>query len=121
MDGQTEGVNQIVEDMLRACVMEYPDSWDKNLSWVKFSYNNNYQESLKMTPFEALYGQQCRAPLNWIEPREKAIFGPDIVEEAERMVCRIQENLTAVKSHQERATQTRGADLCSLRLEIMCT
>jgi hypothetical protein len=56
MDGQTERVNQIIEDMLRACVMEYPGSWDKNLSWAEFSYNNNYQENLKMTPFEALYG-----------------------------------------------------------------
>jgi transposase InsO family protein len=50
-DGQTKRVNQILEDMLRACVMEYPVSWDKNLSWAKFSYNNSYQESLKMTSF----------------------------------------------------------------------
>jgi transposase InsO family protein len=55
-NGQTERVNQILEDMLRACVIEYLGSWDKNLSWAKFSYNNSYQESLKMTPFEALYG-----------------------------------------------------------------
>jgi hypothetical protein len=55
-DGQTERVNQILEDMLKACVMEYPGSWDKNLSWAEFSYNNSYQESLKMAPFEALYG-----------------------------------------------------------------
>jgi hypothetical protein len=55
-DGQTGRVNQILEDMLRACVMEYPGSWDKNLLWVEFSYNNTYQESLKMAPFEALYG-----------------------------------------------------------------
>jgi hypothetical protein len=55
-DGQTERVNQILEDMLRAGVMEYPGSWDKNLPWAEFSYNNSYQESLKMAPFEALYG-----------------------------------------------------------------
>jgi transposase InsO family protein len=52
-DGQTERVNQIIEDMLRACVMEYSGSWDKNLPWAEFLYNNNYQESLKMAPFEA--------------------------------------------------------------------
>jgi hypothetical protein len=63
-NGQTERVNQILEDMLRACVMEYPGSWDKNLSWAKFSYNNSYQESLKMAPFKALYGQQCYTLLN---------------------------------------------------------
>jgi hypothetical protein len=63
MDDQTERVNQILEDILRACVMEYPGSWDKNLPWAEFSYNNNYQESLKMAPFEALYGRQWRTPL----------------------------------------------------------
>jgi hypothetical protein len=69
--------------------MEYPGSWDKNLSWAEFSYNNCYQKSLKMAPFEALYGLQCHTPLNSIEPGEKAIFGPDIVVEAEAMVRRI--------------------------------
>jgi transposase InsO family protein len=119
-DGQTKRVNQILEDMLRACVMEYPGSWDKNLSWAKFSYNNSYQESLKMAPFEALYGQQCHTPLNWIEPGERAIFGPDIVVEAEATVCRIQENLKVAKLHQE-TMQIRGANPYNLRLETMCT
>jgi hypothetical protein len=50
-DGQTERVNKILEDVLRDCVMEYPGSWDKNLPWAEFSYNNSYQESLKMAPF----------------------------------------------------------------------
>jgi hypothetical protein len=99
-DGQTERVNQILEDMLRACVMEYPGSLDKNLSWAEFLYNNSYQESLKMAPFEALYGRQCRTPLNWIKPGEKAIFGPEIVVEAEATIRRIQENLKAAKSRQ---------------------
>jgi hypothetical protein len=54
-DGQTKQVNQILKDILRACVMEYPGSWDKNLPGVEFSYNNNYQESLKMALFEVLY------------------------------------------------------------------
>jgi hypothetical protein len=69
--------------------MEYQESWDKNLLWVKFSYNNNYQESIKMTPFEVLYGRRCRTPLNWIGPEEKVIFGPNIVEEVEATVHRI--------------------------------
>jgi hypothetical protein len=58
-DGQTERVNQILEDMLRACVLQYGRSWDKSMSYAKFSYNNSYQESLKMTPFEMLYGHRC--------------------------------------------------------------
>jgi hypothetical protein len=74
MDGQTERVNQIPEDMLKAYVMEYPGSWDKNLSWAEFSYNNSYQESLKMTSFEAPYGRRCHAPLNWNGPGESHIW-----------------------------------------------
>jgi hypothetical protein len=81
--------------------MEYPDSWDKNLPWAEFSYNNSYQESLKMAPFEVLYGRRCHTPLNWIEPGEKVIFGPDIIDEAEATVRRIQDNLKVTKSRQE--------------------
>jgi transposase InsO family protein len=58
-DGQTERVNQILEDMLRACALQYGRSWDKSLSYAELSYNNNYQESLKMAPFEMLYGHRC--------------------------------------------------------------
>jgi hypothetical protein len=67
-DGQTERVNQILEGMLRTYVLEHQGSWDRNLPWAEFSKNNNYLESLKMAPFEALYGRRCRTPLNWIEP-----------------------------------------------------
>jgi hypothetical protein len=75
--------------MLRACVLEHPGSWDQNLHWAEFSYNNSYQESLKMAPFEVLYGRRCCTPLNWIEPGKKVIFGPDLVEEAESIVRRV--------------------------------
>jgi hypothetical protein len=97
-DAQTERVKQILEGMLRACVMEYQGSWDKNLSWAEFWYNNNYQESPKMAPFEVLYGQRYCTPLNWIELGEKVIFGPDIVEETKTIVCHVQKNLKATKS-----------------------
>jgi transposase InsO family protein len=63
MDGQTERTNQILEDMLRACALNYGKSWDKSLPYAEFLYNNSYQASIKMTPFEALYGRQCRTPL----------------------------------------------------------
>jgi transposase InsO family protein len=62
-EGQTEIVNQILEDMLRACSLQYGRSWDKSLAYAEFSYNNSYQESLKMTPFEMLYGERCWTPL----------------------------------------------------------
>ena len=64
-DGQTKRVNQILEDMLWACVIRYDKNWDKCLALAEFSYNNSYQTSLKMAPFEALYGRRCRTPLSW--------------------------------------------------------
>jgi hypothetical protein len=91
--------------------MEYPGSWDKNLPWAEFLYNNSYQESLKIAPFEALYGRQCRTLLNWIEPGEKAIFGPDIVVEAEATVRRIQENIKVVKLRKESYVNKRRRPL----------
>jgi transposase InsO family protein len=63
IDGQTERVNQILEDMVRTCALQYERSWDKSLSYTEFYYNNIYQESLKMAPFEMLYGCRCRTPL----------------------------------------------------------
>jgi hypothetical protein len=97
--------------MLRAYVLEHQGSWDKNLPWADFSYNNSYQESLKMAPFKVLYGHRCRTPLNWIEPGEKVIFEPDIVEEAKATVSRIQENLKAAKSRQETYANKRRRPL----------
>jgi transposase InsO family protein len=92
-DGQTERVNQIHEDMLRACALKDKKSWDKCLSYAELSYNNSYQESLKMSPFEVLYGRKCRTPLFWNEPGENEVFGPEILREVERQVQVIRENL----------------------------
>jgi hypothetical protein len=78
-DGQTEGVNQILEDMFRACVFKESKSWDKCLPYTKFSYNNNYQKSSKMSPFEVLYGRKCQTPWFWNEPGENKVFGPEIL------------------------------------------
>jgi IS30 family transposase len=81
--GQTERVNQVVEDILRACVIHFYKSWDKCLALAEFAYNNSYQASLKMAPFEALYGRRCRIPLNWSQAGERTLFGPKLVQEAE--------------------------------------
>jgi len=100
-DGQTERVNQVLEDMLRACVIHYDKNWDKCLALAEFSYNNSYQASLKMAPFEALYSRRCRTPLSWSQVGERTIFGPDLVTEAEEKVRVIQANLKAVQSRQK--------------------
>jgi transposase InsO family protein len=73
--GQTKRVNQILKDMLRSCVLNYSYKWDECLPLAEFSYNNSYQESIKMAPFEALYGRRCRTPLNWLEPGEMVFRG----------------------------------------------
>jgi hypothetical protein len=78
-DGQTERVNQILEDMLRVCALKDKKSWDKCLLYAEFSYNNIYQESLKMSPFEVLYGRKCRTPMFWNEPGENQVFGSEIL------------------------------------------
>jgi hypothetical protein len=89
-DGQTEWVNQIIDDMFHACVLTDALKWDKHLPLAEFSYNNSYQDSIKILPFEALYGRPYRTPLSWSEFGERVIFGPDIVTEAEEKVKQIQ-------------------------------
>jgi hypothetical protein len=110
-DGKTERVNQILEDMLRACVLEHEGSWDQNLPWAEFNYNNGYQESLKMAPFEVLYECRCRTTINWIAPGEKDIFEPDLVKEAKATIHRIQDNLRVAKSCQETYANKRRQPL----------
>jgi transposase InsO family protein len=78
-NGQTERVNQILEDILRAYSLKDNQSWDKCLSYAEFSYNNSYHESIKMTPFVFLYGRKCRIPLFWNEPSKNQVLIPDIL------------------------------------------
>jgi hypothetical protein len=75
--------------MLCASVLTDGPKWDKHLPLAEFSYNNSYQESIKMSPFEALYERSCRTPLSWFKSGEKGIFGPDILTEAEEKVKQI--------------------------------
>jgi hypothetical protein len=100
-DGKTESVNQILEDMLRACAIVCGKGWDKYLSLAEFAYNNNYQSSLRMAPFEALHGRRCRTPLNWSHPGERENFGPDLVTEVERKVKLIRKNLEVAQAMQK--------------------
>jgi hypothetical protein len=82
--GQTERTNQILKDMLRACALKYGKSWDKSLPYTEFSYNNSYQASIEMAPYEALYGRQCQTPLFWSQTGESQIFGPEVLNDVEK-------------------------------------
>ena len=110
-DGQTERVNQILEDMLRACVLDHGPKWVSCLPLAEFSYNNSYQASLQMSPFEALYGRKCRTPLNWKETGEGQVFGPDCLKEAEDKVRLIQERLRTAQARQKSYADTRRREL----------
>ena len=74
-DGQSERVIQVVEDMLCACVLDFKGNWSNHLSLVEFAYNNIYQASIGMAPYEALYGRPCRSPTCWLEEARVACFG----------------------------------------------
>ncbi|WVZ89735.1 hypothetical protein U9M48_036100, partial [Paspalum notatum var. saurae] len=109
--GQVERVNQILEDMLRACAFTYSTRWDECLLLAEFAYNNSYQKSLEMAPFEALYGRRCRTPLNWSEPGERVTFGPDLVTQAEEQVKFIHSNLKRAQSRQQSYSDRRRRPL----------
>ncbi|GKA70664.1 putative reverse transcriptase domain-containing protein [Tanacetum coccineum] len=79
-DGQSERTIQTLEDMLRACVMDFSGSWDTHIPLIEFSYNNSYHTSIKCAPFEALYEQKCRSPVIWTEVGENQLIGPEIVQ-----------------------------------------
>ena len=79
IDGQTERVNQILEHMLRACVLAQGPKWEDCLPYAEFSYNSSFQTSLKISPYEALYGRKCHTPLNWSQTRDSRIFGTDLM------------------------------------------
>jgi hypothetical protein len=87
--------------MLRACALDYGSSWDDNLPYVEFSYNNSYQASIEMTPFQALYGKKCTTPLLWSGVGDRGFFGPDIIEEAEEKVRLIKDRLKIAQSRQK--------------------
>jgi transposase InsO family protein len=97
-DGQTERVNQILEDILRACDLQYGRGWDKSLAYAEISYNNSYQVSLNMASFEMLYGHRYRTPLFWSKTGERKDFGSDILQEDEKQVRMVRENLWIAQS-----------------------
>jgi hypothetical protein len=79
--------------MLRACVISFGKKWKESLPYAEFSYNNSYQASLKMAPFEVLYGCKFRTPLNWSKTGERSLVGPNIVQQAEEQVRIVREHL----------------------------
>ncbi|GJW20052.1 putative reverse transcriptase domain-containing protein [Tanacetum coccineum] len=110
-DGQSERTIQTLEDMLRACVIDFGGSWDVHLPLAEFSYNNSYHSSIRCAPFEALYGRKCRSPVLWAEIGEGSLIGPELVLETTDKVVLIKEKLKAVRDRQKSYADKRRKPL----------
>ncbi|KAI3827785.1 hypothetical protein L1987_01868 [Smallanthus sonchifolius] len=110
-DGQTERTIQTLEDMLRACVIDFGGNWDSHLSLIEFSYNNSYHTSINMAPFEALYGRKCRSPICWNEISEAQITGPELIQETSDKIIQIRDNIRTSRSRQKSYADKRRKPL----------
>ena len=110
-DGQSERTIQVLKDMLRACVLDHKGSWEEHLHLVEFTYNNSYQESIQMAPYEALYGRPCRSPLCWTEVGESSITGPNLIRDTSEKVSLIREHLLTAQSRQKSYADVRHRPL----------
>ena len=110
-DGQSERTIQTLEDMLRACVLSWKGSWEDHLALVEFAYNNSYHASIKMAPYEALYGRKCVSPLCWDSSGERAVLGPEIVQQTAEKVREIRQNMLAAQSLQKSYADVRRREL----------
>ncbi|GJW91461.1 putative reverse transcriptase domain-containing protein [Tanacetum coccineum] len=100
-DGQSERTIQTLEDMLRACVIDFGKGWVNHLPLVEFSYNNSYHASIKAAPFEALYGRKCRSPVCWTEVGEAQILGPELIQETTEKIIQIKQRMQAARDRQK--------------------
>ncbi|GJS49981.1 putative nucleotidyltransferase, ribonuclease H [Tanacetum coccineum] len=110
-DGQSERTIQTLEDMLRACALEWTGSWDEYLCLVEFAYNNSWHASIKAAPFELLYGRKCRAPICWDEVGERLIEGPELIEITNEKVAVAKEKLKEARSRQKSYADKHRRDL----------
>ena len=110
-DGQSERTIQTLEDMHRACVIEFKGSWDMHLSLMEFAYNNSYQSSIGMAPFEALYGRKCRTPVCWDEVGERRLIGPELVQITLDKIQIVRDRLKIARDRQKSYADKRRRDL----------
>ncbi|KAK8985773.1 hypothetical protein V6N11_021626 [Hibiscus sabdariffa] len=110
-DGQSERVIKILEDMLRACVIDFGKNWEKSISLVNFAYNNSYQTSIQMAPFEALFGRRCRTPLCWSELRENKVLGPQMIQDTEKQVQIIHDRFKQTFDRQKAYADAKRRDI----------
>ncbi|KAI3754924.1 hypothetical protein L1987_54716 [Smallanthus sonchifolius] len=100
-DGQTERTIQTLEDMLRACVIDFGNTWESHLPLVEFSYNKSYHTSIKAAPFEALYGWKCRSPICWAKVGDSQLTGPELVLETSEKIVQIRNRMAVARDRQK--------------------
>ena len=100
-DGLTERTIQTVEDMLRACIIDFGGSWDSHLPLVEFSYNNSYHSTIGRAPYEMLYGRKCRSPLCWGEIGQKELGSLEIVQATNARLEQIKARFKAAQDRQK--------------------
>ncbi|GJX53164.1 putative reverse transcriptase domain-containing protein [Tanacetum coccineum] len=100
-DGQSERTIQTLEDMLRACVIDFGKGWVKHLPLAEFSYNNSYHASIKAAPYEALYGRKCRSPVCWAKVGEAQLTGPELIQESTKKIVLIKQRMQAAQDRQK--------------------
>ncbi|RVW89350.1 Transposon Ty3-G Gag-Pol polyprotein [Vitis vinifera] len=110
-DGQSEMVIQVLEDLLRACTLDLKGNWDDYLPLVEFAYNNSFQASIRMTPFEGLYGRKCRSLVCLDDVGEMKLLGLELVQLTVEKVALIKERLKATQSRQKSYIDNRRQDL----------
>ncbi|GKB28870.1 putative reverse transcriptase domain-containing protein [Tanacetum coccineum] len=110
-DGQSERTIQTLEDMLRACVIDFGSSWDRHLPLVEFSYNNSYHASIKAAPYEALYGRKCRSPVCWSEVGDSQLTGPELIRDTTEKIVQIKNRLLTARSRQKSYADKRAKPL----------
>jgi hypothetical protein len=110
-DGQSERTIQILEDMLRACVLDLGGKWEDHLPLVEFAYNNSFQATIGMAPYEALYGRRCRSPLYWDEVGERRILGPELVEKTVDAIYKIRSRIKTAQDRQKSYADKRRKEL----------
>nr|GEV81616.1 putative reverse transcriptase domain, ribonuclease H-like domain, aspartic peptidase domain protein [Tanacetum cinerariifolium] len=110
-DGQSERTIQTLEDMLRACVIDFEKGWDRYLPLIEFSYNNSYHASIKAAPFEALYEKKYRSPVCWAEVGDIQLTGPGIIHETAKKIVQIRQRLQAARYRQRSYANIRRKPL----------
>nr|GFA96343.1 reverse transcriptase domain-containing protein [Tanacetum cinerariifolium] len=110
-DGQSERTIQTLEDMLRACVIDFGNGWERHLPLVEFSYNNSYHACIKAAPFEALYGRKCRSPVCWTEVGDAQLTGLEIIQETTEKIVQIKQRLQAARDRQKSYADVRHKPL----------